>query len=249
MIRMPIQRITLSLLLMLVCVAAGAQHVIKIAPIKLTSGNLAVSYEHVLTNRLSVNINTDLGFRRNLVNSAFFETFYVQADTSLAAGVVDIESLRTGNIKFNPELRIYASGEAPNGFYFGPFLRYARYRASSELTYTKNTDVSSIDGRGIFSLTGGGLVLGAQWVLADKFAIDWTILGVGFGAGRVSLDGDVQGSIQDEVQPFIDDLNASLETLPLVNIQLENNGSALDARTNMIPMPLLYSRLSFGIVF
>ena len=72
------------------------------------------------------------------------------------------------------EYRIYGKKKgAPRGLYYAPYLRYASYKYLFDDTIDGN--FANIDARA--TTFGLGAQLGYQWVIKDRFVIDWGILG------------------------------------------------------------------------
>jgi hypothetical protein len=87
------------------------------------------------------------------------------------------------------EFRVYGKEKgAFHGFYFGPYFSYMHYRLQSSSFRGEFHDVSDnayyadISHSVRLNSTGGGFQIGTQGMyFKNKFCIDWTILGVGFG--------------------------------------------------------------------
>jgi hypothetical protein len=92
-----------------------------------------------------------------------------------------------GNIT---EMRIYSKKKgAFHGFYFGPYFTYMHWKLKSASIRETFHDENNVEHYGDISqviklnVTGGGFEIGTQGMyFKDHFAVDWTILGVGFGA-------------------------------------------------------------------
>lgn len=72
---------------------------------------------------------------------------------------------KAGGTKFSglfltPELRLFPKGNAIDGFYIAPYLRY------------QNLSLTITDGKGTLSSMGGGLAFGRQWITKSGFTMD-----------------------------------------------------------------------------
>lgn len=73
------------------------------------------------------------------------------------------------------EYRIYGKKKgAPSGLYYAPYLRYASYKYLLDDTIDGN--FTNIDAKA--TTFGLGAQLGYQWIIKDRFVIDWGVLGV-----------------------------------------------------------------------
>ena len=95
-----------------------------------------------------------------------------------------------GNIT---EFRIYSKKKGPlKGFYFGPYLSAMFYKfqtAAFPATFKDDNNVeykADVTQTFKINLIGGGLQMGAQWMIKDVFVIDWNILGIGFASAKLS---------------------------------------------------------------
>jgi outer membrane autotransporter protein len=95
-----------------------------------------------------------------------------------------------GDTKFSgfgitPEYRIYVTGEALQGFYLGPYLRYQNFNLSddSNFSYTGSTNTKNEASLNTF---GGGVNLGYQWVFKQHIVLE-PFLRVGYNKGSVKV--------------------------------------------------------------
>ncbi|MEP7372805.1 MAG: DUF3575 domain-containing protein [Chitinophagaceae bacterium] len=118
----------------------------------------------------------DLPFKKDLADK-----FGGNADAARA-----IETTRFTKITITPEYRFYVGKkQAPEGFYIAPFARYVYMDLSQDYTFTPSTGtlhLAHIDGK--LGGVGGGLLIGAQWLLGKqkRVSIDWWIAGAFVGA-------------------------------------------------------------------
>lgn len=104
------------------------------------------------------------------------------------------DNVKISGIFFTPEYRFYLSGEALNGFYVGPYLRYQNLKVKDSSFDPANPDEATL------STMGGGLVVGRQWLFSDVVTLD-IFAGPNYNSGKVKYkDGsdnvDVPGSFE-----------------------------------------------------
>jgi hypothetical protein len=129
-------------------------------------------------------------------------------------GTVEIKNKLSG-FSFSGEYRFYTSSskDSPRGFYFAPFLKYNKYSmdisAGFDYDATKaeyddltpeqqatadkiNSDLYRLEVTGNFHghlrQFGGGVMIGYQWLIADKISIDFNFFGIGVEADAVVFD-------------------------------------------------------------
>lgn len=94
-----------------------------------------------------------------------------------------------------PEFRFYPGGKddkpAPNGFYIGAYLRFARYTVDQQVSYTEKTGnkkTYTADSKQTYGGYTAGLMIGRQWIIGDHFTIDWWIVGGGYGRAKYTYE-------------------------------------------------------------
>ncbi|HEX8657421.1 MAG TPA: DUF3575 domain-containing protein [Hymenobacter sp.] len=81
-----------------------------------------------------------------------------------------------------PEYRFFLTGEAMQGFYIGPFVRYQNYNLSSEDTFSG----SGQQNEATLSTFGGGINLGYQWIFKQRIVLE-PFLRTGYSSGSVKV--------------------------------------------------------------
>jgi hypothetical protein len=149
--------------------------VVKINVFPLVLGNFSIQGEMPIKNRFS----GALGF-------SFLPGM------NLSSARAQNEPIMLRGYTITPELRIYAGKQgAPQGFYLAPYLRFARYktkrRFDSEITRITGGSVTEAELFARYSGAGIGLMLGSQWLIKNRFSIDWWIFGGHVGGGRMDI--------------------------------------------------------------
>jgi hypothetical protein len=121
--------------------------------------------------------------------SVFYERTIAE-DKSLQLGLF-YTGFSVGDTKFKgfgitPEFRKYLSSskEAPAGFYLAPFLRYQSFNLKMEESDEWSQDGETTTSEATYNTFGGGLLIGGQWVFADRFVLD-TFFGPSYNAGNI----------------------------------------------------------------
>lgn len=244
------QVLTLSLMLVLslglIQTSYAQKHVIKWAPFKLVPTplpNVHLGYEGVVSDNVTLGVDLKLGIPASATS--------IPLQDSLGAEIGTFDQTRLSGFAITPQVRFYLGKQkdAPEGFYLNPFLRYFRYSWISDVTVPDEVDgPSTVDTRLSYSGFGGGLSIGYQWIIGEHFVIDWNV-GAGITPANIGISGTVQGPLENDVQSFIDDVNAELDGLPLLNGQISSEGTGVNGNTGFFPMPLVRTTLAIGYAF
>ena len=186
-------------------------HTVKLNLFALGMRNLSMQYEFAFHKNLSV----ALGGR-------FMLPYSYDLGKALQGDAVDATGAKLGKFKFTgyaitPEFRFYpgkkVEHQAPHGFYIAPYGRFANFAINTSITIPSDTASGfaggPVDAKITYGGFGGGLMIGAQWILKNRISIDWWIGGLHYGASKltVSATGDllsqvggatnVKGSLED----------------------------------------------------
>ena len=217
-------------------VISDRRNIVKLNVPNLAFGNITLNYERILSARNSVALN--VGFIRpqqpiGVISDAF------NADETISAP-------EFSGITATGEYRFYSRKKgAGRGFYFAPYARYA----SHELDF--NADIqgnfSSVATR--LSAIGLGGQIGMQWLIKDRIAIDWGILGL--AAQWYNLKITYQSPLGEDLNfdEIRADLEAEIDSSPLNNkLEFTSTDDSLEAK-----MPFLFggarTYLSVGYKF
>lgn len=189
--------------------------------------NVSAQYEMILSRKISVG----LGFRLMPSTGIPFK--------NLLGGVIGegpnvteaVSKTRLSNIAVTPEMRIYLGRGYGQGFYIAPYYRYVRFKAD-EVTGSYRFKASGgaerkITVGGDLSAHNGGVLLGVQWPLGNRWNLDWWIVGVHFGSSKGLLAGrpdtPFSPAEQEEIKNYIEDVD-----IPLVNKTVNINASRIN---------------------
>lgn len=185
--------------------APARRNIVKLNLPNLGFKNVTLNYERILSDRTSAALN--VGYIIPSAPPSFLsEALGIDSLTISNAIGADSTSLNNELSGFTAtlEYRIYTKKKgAPRGFYLAPYLRYASYKYLFDDTIKDN--FSNIDSR--VTTIGVGAQLGYQWVIKDRFVIDWGILGI--AAQRYKLSSTFS-SMDDTVN--FDEIQQDVET-------------------------------------
>ena len=217
-------------------VISDYRNIVKLNLPNLAIGNITLNYERILSARNSVALN--IGFIRpqqpfSLLNDAFNvdETVSTPEFSGFTA---------TG------EYRFYSKKKgAGKGFYFAPYARYANHKLTFDTDIQDNFSNVSTQ----LSTVGLGGQIGLQWLIKDRIAIDWGIIGLAaqWYTSKTTFTSPLGEDINfDEIRA---DLEAEIEDSPLTNkLEFTNTENSLQAK-----MPFLFggarTYLSVGYKF
>lgn len=138
-------------------------------------------------------------------------------------------SIKTGNFAFTPEVRWYFGKNVFKGFYVAPFLRLANYTAALDYDYTVDGSQEIIPLKGNLTTFTTGVLIGAQWRIANKVYFDWSIFGpqYGFSKGKISgtksLSAEEQKSLREELKDLESDM-----PIGKISSSVDGNGATVN---------------------
>lgn len=150
--------------------AHAQQNVVKLGLGSALQSDIHLKYERTFAEKHSIQLGILADTR---------ETFNVTRPFPFGPDTADpaLDS-KLGGFAIIPEYRYYFSGAgAPRGFYAGVYLRYRQRNLSFDTNF--NTDIDLI-AKGRLRNVGAGIGCGAQFLISDKFVIDWYIGGLGY---------------------------------------------------------------------
>lgn len=108
-----------------------------------------------------------------------------------------------------PEYRYYFSAKgAPRGFYAGAYLKYRQRNLNFTSDFGTDLDIKA---RARLQNFGIGLGCGVQFLISDRFAIDWNIVGLGYNqffasASVEPLNEEDFDELKMDLQEVVEDL-------------------------------------------
>lgn len=193
--------------------------------------NIILGYERVVSPNQSFSINLGPAALPSLVS--------INTDS----GSITKQSNRSG-FNVSADYRFYLKREnkyrAPRGVYVGPYFMYNKTRKESnwEFVHDNRTDYVNIETN--FSVVGGGLQLGYQFVFFKRMTVDLVLIGPGMA--KYSFNAKIDGSIDpDERKQLFQALQQALENkYPGMSIVLDGKEINADGRLGVTSIGYRY---------
>lgn len=192
--------------------------------------SFAVQYERILTPHSSITVTASTSQDAPLpFKDALMDQFGDNEDARRAIGT-------TRFTKYNGtiEYRLYLAGHAPTGWYIAPFARYIHMDISQDYTYTPSDGIlhrAHLNAK--FGAVAGGVMLGHQWMLGKRVALDLWLLGPFYGS---QVKADFVG--EDPLWP-------SLKPADVTKLHSDIEGTTLPGykTTADLPLPIIHAKL------
>lgn len=273
LITLNMKRLLLTLCSLSIVYIINAQdNNVKLNLLNATYGDLRLGYERVLNDNLTVQGNIGYLIPRK-VPTAFFDEETIEAEYG---GNIDLSSKITGyNVSLELRYYPGSKG-APRGFYLAPYFKHNNWNINvvsafsydisqadfeNELTAGEQENATPIDPsdlsqgytlstsgtfNGKFKQTGGGLMLGYQWLVSDKISIDFNFFGLGIESDRVLLDLKTDAKNVD-FQQWETEIQQGSEEFANFGVDIETDvradGIGIKTSSFILPMP----RFGFSI--
>ena len=218
--------------------------------------NYSFAAERILTKGLSLQLGIATMPKGALPFSSSFEN-HIGHDVS-------ISSVKLQSFYVTPELRWYTGGGYGHGFYLMAYYRYQSYNLSG---YTFNLDVRDNGSAttkpvgvvlsGDFKTNSFGIGLGAQWLFGrnKNIVLDWNILGVHAGKGKLTLTGDYSSATGlsdkeiEDLQKQISENVSDLPTIKLVGQDVNVDKASKKVSIDNVSTPWAWLRASVSLGF
>ncbi len=187
-------------------------NIIKLNFSSLLLSNIAVQYEKILGNKVSLALGVRFmpKGRLPLSNTVMSFVEYDQSSQESEEGLADFfDNTKVGGFAITPEFRYYFK-QAGRGLYLAPYFRYGQYNLTSTYTFIDHNNNIPIDFIGKYTNIGGGIMLGCQFNLGERVTLDWWIFGPFVGTMNFNLNASGYTLTDDEykaVKEDFDDFN------------------------------------------
>jgi|GEM_PF-720207 len=159
-----------------------------------------------------------------------------------------------------PEFRFYPGGNddkpAPNGFYVGAYVRYAKYKITQTVSYqdTQTSPKYSAEAKQTYGGVNGGIMIGRQWIIGDHFSIDWWIVGAGYGKAKYTYSWTAPGAnlTAAQQQDVKDEADANFESFSAFGLDSKvttTKNSAMMTVTGVPMFSIRFMGLCLGYAF
>lgn len=200
----------LSLLFAVLAIAASVQAqngIVKLGLSNVFVKTINLEYEHLLNEQNSILAEIAIQIPRDVPQSYFdrIEAFGTDNKVTFNSGTYN-------NFYVAAEYRFYTGGNGPKGLYIAPYAKLGNqtFDISGNYQHSTNSAITAAAEVGLLSLSVGGQV-GYQWLIQDRFTINWNIVGIGASFNRVKAsftanDNGVFDDFASEAQVFIDNI-------------------------------------------
>lgn len=150
-----------------------------------------------------------------------------------------MEAIENGNLSTSAitgEIRFY-TGKNPGarGFYASVYGRYSTFNANYMGEYEDGWGtVHDLPYKGTLNGFGGGVMLGAQWLIAKRVTFDWYIIGGHFGklTGNLNAMADLSDLSQEEKQDLEDEIEEMFNSGGKSYIEATVDDNGMRAKVN-----------------
>lgn len=162
----------------------GGKNILKISLSSLAFNNYHFTYERNIFKNISFSISY-----RSMPKGAI--PYQNEIRDQINSNEINFDNFLIGNTAITPELRIYFSLHKMKGFYIAPYARIANFDVTVPVKYTSNGTVppaskeALMDGK--IKSTSAGLMIGYQFQLFKKLALDFQIIGGHYGTSKGDL--------------------------------------------------------------
>ncbi|MCJ8163869.1 DUF3575 domain-containing protein [Pontibacter sp. E15-1] len=209
------------------------KNIIKINLSSLALDNYSLSYERSLSRKITAVAGYSF-IPKTDVASIYLVDKVLKKYTTISDETMDeLEAATLANKAYTGELRLYTGRNAgARGFYVSLYGRYMDLDA----TYTHEYE---IDGKsyilpvaGNVEGLGGGLMFGAQWLIARRLTFDWYVIGAHYGRLNVNASAVTDLSTmtpqeQRELEEDIESVNDQLDGRAEIKATVTDEGVSI----------------------
>ncbi len=235
--------------------------IIKVNLSSLALGAYSIQYEKVLGNRTSFALGVVYRPVKRVPFAKSVERFVDAADSRIdyisLANVKKSEST-VGTFGVTPEFRFYLgkNKSAPIGPYLSVFGRYNSYFGKApvfvDVLYKDTFARIELPVDTQIKTISGGLMLGYQFRLGNRFTFDWFIIGGHYG--NVTVHGESQQNFEGYDEQFLKDIKARIiDTFKIneqyLSVEVDKQGVRVDNARNLTFLNLRGLGFNIGYKF
>ncbi|GGK63813.1 hypothetical protein GCM10011405_09780 [Rufibacter glacialis] len=229
------------------------KNILKINLSSLAFDNYSLSYERSISRKTTLVAGYRFMPETNVGSLPLVEKVVEQLEEEEDGLVEDLNRSTAANKTYTGEIRFY-SGKKPGarGLYLSLYGRYMDLDATYSHEYDTDTRTYVIPIDGNVKGLGGGLMVGAQWLIAKRIAFDWFIMGGHYGKMKVDMNGrtdlstmtaEEKRELEEDIESIVDDLPGNSE----VEATVTNNGVTVKGNAPFLGIRGL--GFSLGIAF
>ena len=213
----------------------------------LSYGNFSFGYERVLSEKISLKVGASYMIPRELP----FKKYFVDNYEELAENDMPdnpLTAMKMNGISANFEFRFYPGGEGPKGLYLAPFFKYTKYSFNAEYV-DKTSYINEVGYKldGSLNLTGGGLLIGYQWLIKERVTVDWWFVGPAVYAGKAVANLKAENMPADDSMYDVD--YSAYDDIPYLGLEVDVKSRTEAEITTEKLVPGYRFGLSVGFAF
>lgn len=138
-----------------------------------------------------------------------------------------------------PEIKLFLGKGNGRGFYFAPFYRYEKLDLNAKYNYDDDGVKKSVSLAGNYKSSGVGMMMGVQFLIANRVNIDWWIVGPYYSMNSTNLNSNhdnLSATQQENLRNTLNDLALDKKLVKL-NVEAnvgQNQSSAKISGTSML---------------
>lgn len=210
----------------------------------------SLNYERKVSNRWTVGLTANYRPKGTAPFKSTLQNIFGEKNKTYLDNSFDIDQLEYGNVSVSPEIKLYlGKSGAFKGFYIAGFVKYEDIDIDYNYPFIIESQGHSFQTvlplKGSLTAWTGGIYIGHQWQLGNKWHLDWQIIGGNFGGGSLSVSAQhaLTQSEQDQLLSFAEKIQDQLSDL---NYEVNNQGAKIWGN---IPWAGLRTGLSIGYSF
>ncbi|RZK56746.1 MAG: DUF3575 domain-containing protein [Pedobacter sp.] len=191
------------------------RNIVKIELASLLTNTVSFQYERELASNSSITVSMGIMTKGKMPFASYLENKFAQA-----------ANLIVGKYSMMSGYRFYFSGEAFRGFYVSPFLKVAGSSIAIDYKFNVADEVKTIPLSGNIIGITGGILVGAQFSLGNRFNLDLEIFGPHYGFSTGQLIGPLALDVTEK--GFLEKDLANLD-LPIIKTRsiVTSNGASI----------------------
>ena len=206
-------------------------NIIKLNLTSLIYKNIAIQYERVLGQKISVACGVRLMPKSSLPFTKTYDNF-AQSDSA------DLSALKVSSFAITPEFRFYPK-HAGKGFYLAPYFRYRIVNTEIPIDYVDdNSAQQRIFAKGKFNSFIGGLMIGSQFNLGPTITLDWFIIGAQYGVTNsdltVTTTKALSANDQKDIRASLEDFKSSSNSFNNLQYTVNANGGTINGNISSV---------------
>ncbi|WP_181193729.1 DUF3575 domain-containing protein [Pontibacter ummariensis] len=206
------------------------KNIVKVNLSSLALENYSLGYERSLTRKMTCALGFNVMPETTLSSIFLVERaidLYLQ-DYGFLINELNLASI--ANNSFNGEARFYAGRHSgARGLYVSVYGRYASMKAAYPYNYGTNDNTYLLPLQGAFKGLGGGVMIGAQWLISKRMTFDWYMLGGHYGKTDIAMSAaadlsSLSTTERKDLEGIFEGINDSFKGVAAVDASVTDQG-------------------------